>query len=43
VAGVPNGVGGTTPEGKMFLDRGLESLGARGATPVDGVGGEGDG
>lgn len=33
-ASTTNGVGGTTPEGRMFLDRGLESLGARGATPV---------
>lgn len=35
-----NGVASTTSEGKMFLDRGLESLGtsdARGATPVGGL------
>lgn len=30
-------LGNVTPEGKLFLDRGLESLGARGATPVGGL------
>lgn len=36
-----NGIASTTPEGRMFLDRGLESLGsvgARGATPVADLG-----
>jgi hypothetical protein len=37
--GGANGIGSTTPEGRLFLDRGLESLGsgARGATPVGGL------